>query len=163
MALKMEKPVAERISTAFPKLRNAAKALNTASDELTKAVSPVEAVLKSLNIGVPTWAQISGGDDPDGTYWSRDVGYTKVASTWCLAIRTTHGHHGYDQHDEEVWAFDGAPRWMRAEAIGKLPDLIEALVKRTEETTKSIQSKTKQASEIAEALVAAAKAETDEA
>lgn len=162
MALKIETPVAERISAAFPKLRIAAKALNTASDELGKAISPIESILKSLNIGVPTWAQITGSNDPDGSYWSRDVGYTKIASTWCIAIRSTSGHHGFDRHDEDVWPFNDAPRWLRSDAVGKLPDLIESLVKRTEETTKKIQGKTKQAAEIAAALTAAATVPADQ-
>lgn len=149
-------PIAERISATFPKLRAAAKALNTASDELAKAVSPIETVLKSLNLGVPTWAQISGSEEDDGSYWSRDVGYTKVASAWGLAIRTTNGDYSRDAHHEEVWSFNEAPRWMRIEAVGKLPDLLEEIIKRTEDTTKRIQAKTKQASEIAAALAAAA-------
>jgi hypothetical protein len=143
----------------FPKLRVAAKALNTASDETAKAVSPIESVLKSLNIGVPTWTQMSGNEDDDGAYWSRDVGYAKLNANWGLCIRTTNGHHGYDYHNEEVWEFNEAPRWMRIDAIAKLPDLIEALVTRTEDTAKKIKAKTKQASEIAAALVAAAQAE----
>ena len=54
VASKIETPIAERISATFPKLRSAAKALNTASDELARAVAPIESVLKALNIGVPT-------------------------------------------------------------------------------------------------------------
>ena len=41
---------------------------------------------------------------------------------------------------------------MRIEAIGKLPDVLERLVKQTEETTRSIKKKTAQASEIAHAI-----------
>lgn len=163
MPQKLEKPpVAERISAAFPKLRAAAKELNTASDELAKAIAPIEKILQPLSLGVTTWAQISGNEELDGQYWSRDVGYTKIAGEWRIAVRTTSGHHNFDHHDETEWAFNDAPRWMRIEAVTKLPDLLEQLVERVVDTTKKIRAKTKQASEIAEALAIAARAETDE-
>jgi hypothetical protein len=151
-----EVPLAERVSTAYPRLASAASELNKASDDLAKAIAPIETILSHLNLGVPTWVEISGSDDGSGRYWSRDVGYTKLSFKWGLAIRTTEGHHGFGEHSEEVWPFNEAPRWMRIDAISKVPDLIEALIKRTEETTKKIQGKTKQAAEIAAALAAAA-------
>jgi hypothetical protein len=90
------------------------------------------------------------------------VGYTKVGGDWGLALRTTNGHNSFeDSHREEVWPFNEAPRWLRVEGVGKLPDLLETLVKRADETTKKIQGKAKQASEIAAALAAAAEKQRD--
>jgi hypothetical protein len=153
--IKKEVPLAERISATFPKLRAAAKNINQASDELAKAVSPIEPILARLNIGVATWTKISGDEDEEGAYWSRDVGYCKLNSGWKLAIRTTHGHNGYDQHSEETWEFNDAPRYIRVEAIGKIPQLLDDIAARAEQTTRQILAKSKQASEIVEALTAA--------
>jgi hypothetical protein len=159
---KTQTPLAERIPAVVPKLRAAAKEIHKASDELGKALTPIETILKALNLGVATWTLIAGHDDEDGSYWSREVGYAKVKSSWGLAIKTTNGHHGYDVHSEEVWQFNEAPRWIRVDAVGKLPDLLEALITRTEETTKTLRAKTRQAEEIAALLTSAAQAPFEE-
>lgn len=162
MAAAKEIPLAERISATYPKLRSVAKDIHEASDELAKAIAPIEKILKKLNIGVPTWTMISGNDDDEGSYWSRDIGYTKLNAVWGLAIRTTSGYHNDpDSYSEDSWPFNDAPRWLRVDAIAKLPDLLETIVKRAEETTKKLRAKAKQASEIAALLQAAASALED--
>ena len=45
---------------------------------------------------------------------------------------------------------------MQIETVGKLPDLLEAIVKRTRDTTKKLRSKTEEARKLAEALAQAA-------
>ena len=55
-----------------------------------------------------------------------------------------------------MWLFNEAPRWMRAEAVGKIPDLLEALVKQAEDTTKKIKERTTQVQELAAAMSKAA-------
>jgi hypothetical protein len=57
-----------------------------------------------------------------------------------------------DEESVEAWLFNDAPRWMRIEAIGRIPDLLEWLLRQTQETTRSIQKKTAQASEIVQAI-----------
>ena len=42
----------DRISSAFRELADAATRLNTASDALAEAVSPIDAALKKLNLGL---------------------------------------------------------------------------------------------------------------
>ena len=56
----------------------------------------------------------------------------------------------------EIWLFKDAPQWMQIETVGKLPDLLEAIVKRTQDTTKKLRSKTEEARKLAEALAQAA-------
>ncbi len=51
-----------------------------------------------------------------------------------------------------MWAFNDAPRWMRIEAISKLPDLLEALLKQAVDMTQKIRKKTVQANELIEAI-----------
>jgi hypothetical protein len=43
---------------------------------------------------------------------------------------------------------------MRTEGVGKLPDLLDALLKQAEDTTKKLKAKILQANELAEAKVA---------
>lgn len=162
MALKVQKPLAERIPALVPKLHTAAKDVQKATNDLGQALAPIETILKALNLGVATWTTIAGHDDNDGSYWSREVGYTKLKSMWGLAIKTTTGHNHADIHNEEVWPFREAPRWIQVDAVGKLPDLLEALITRTEETTKTLRSKAKQAEEIAALLTATAQAPDSE-
>jgi len=45
---------------------------------------------------------------------------------------------------------------MRIQGVAKIPDLLEALVKNTEQTTQKIKTKTAEAKELAEALTKAA-------
>ena len=52
--------------------------------------------------------------------------------------------------------FGDAPRWLRILGVGKIPDLLEALIKSTEETTKKIKTKTAEANQLATAIAQAA-------
>ena len=146
-------PSAEIIQTSFKQLSKAAVDLNTASDELGRPISVCEAALKKLNLGISAWAEFSASRD-DGTYWwVRSIGYTQLKDRWGIALRTRGGHQAHSEEDtEESWPFNEAPRWMRIEAVAKLPDLLEALLKQAEDTTQKIRKKTAQANELAEAI-----------
>jgi hypothetical protein len=142
----------EKIGTKYKQLSHAAIDLNTASDELGKPIQIWEAALKKLNLGVSAWVEISHGRHEE-IWWDRGVGYTKLRDRWRIALRERDGNSYAPQEDsEEVWVFNDAPRWMRIEAVGKLPDLLDALLKRAEETTKTIRAKIEQANELAKAI-----------
>ncbi|HMD84038.1 MAG TPA: hypothetical protein VKO18_04985 [Terriglobia bacterium] len=155
MAIKRgaEPPPTERVQTAYKQLSLAANGLNTASDELGKAISVLDAALQKLNLGVSAWAPLAGNEDPPYTWWTRSVGYSKIGDKWGIALRKASGNYNYPEQDsEELWLFNDAPRWMRIEAVGKIPDLLEALLKEAEETTKKIRNKTTQVYELAAAM-----------
>ena len=122
-----------------------------------KAIASVEAVLKALRLGVPTWEQVTGHQDENGNYWSRDIGYTLSGDNWGLSLRSRSGNEfaDPDTYREEVWGFNDAPHWMRIQAIGKIADLLDTPIKRTDETTKQIQTKTPEVQEVAAALKSA--------
>jgi hypothetical protein len=142
----------ETVQKLYQSLSHAATDLNAASDELAKPIRVYEGALKKLNLGLSAWVDISSGDQ-DALWWDRSVGYTKFKDGWAIALRTRKGDYRYPEGDsEELWPFIDAPRWMRIEAVNKLPDLLEALLKQAEETTKKIKAKIAQASEIAEAI-----------
>ncbi len=149
----------ERVQASFTQLSSAAKDLNKASNELGQAITAIDNVLQRLNLGVPTWVKIHGGEDPytGMGYWSRDVGYAKVGNKWGIALRTVEGDRNFpDEEQCESWLFNDAPRWLRIEGIEKIPDLLEALIKNTEETTQRIKSKIDQANQLAGAIAEAA-------
>jgi hypothetical protein len=151
-------PPTERITSSFKQLAVASTDLNTAASQLGETISILDTALKTLNLGVSAWHQMAGNeDDETGSFWSRDIGYAKVGNQWGIAIRKTWGNENYDHYGEEVWLFNDAPRWMCIESIGKLPELFDDLIKRTEETTKKIKAKTVEAKELAAAITEAAK------
>lgn len=145
-------PSTQKVQTVYKQLSTAAVDLNAASDEFGKDVSLWDAALQKLNLGVSAWVELSGGVQ-ENLWWDRCVGYAKLKNWWDLVLRTRHGEYtAPDEDSEEIWAFNEAPRWMRIEAVGQLPDLLEALLKQAEATTEKIKSKTQQAYELAEAL-----------
>ncbi len=142
---------AERIVSSFKQLAVFSTDLNSAVDELCDNISPLDRALSKLNLGVSAWYQIAGHEDDDMTFWSRDIGYSKIGKDWHIAIRKTSGHEP-DVYHEEVWPFDEAPRWMQIESVGKIPDLFDELIKRTEDTIKKIRAKTIEARDLATAI-----------
>ena len=65
-----------------------------------------------------------------------------------------------DHHEEGPWLFNDAPREMRLRSVDKIPVLIQALGKEAANTTKKIQEKTKEVSELALAIEEAGKAKS---
>ena len=147
----------QRTEIAYKQLSKSASNLNLASDEFGKFIDVLDSTLQRLNLGVAAWVTITGGDDPQtADYWSRDIGYARIGRKWGIALRDRHGNYSDpDNENLEEWLFNESPRWLRIEAVGKVPDLLEALIKRTDETTTKIKSKTVQLQEIAGAIVAA--------
>jgi hypothetical protein len=150
----------QRVQESYKQLAQAALSLNSASDELGKAISVLDAALKKLNLGVSAWVTLSqndGGKQGQDWWWARQFGYTKVRDKWGVALRSVSGDHAYPDGDsEEAWLYNDAPRWMRTEAVAMIPDLLEALLKQAQDTTKGIEKKTAQALELAGAIDALA-------
>ena len=142
----------ERIVAAFAKLTESARNINAVSDELAKPIAAIEASLKRLNVGVACWTKINGGSD-GYAFWSHDVGYLRVKGEWCLAIQTSKGpEHSPEESIDEVWPFNEAPRYLRVQAVDKLPELIEALVEAADATAKRLKEKVAPAQELAAAI-----------
>src|ERR1035441_5238419 len=147
---------AERIVNSFRQLNVSSVNLHSAADELCDNLAPVNAALRQINLGVSAWHRIAGNEDENGWYWRRDVGYVQVGRKWGIALRRAEGNHGQGEHEEEIWLFPDAPRWMQIESVGKIPDLFDELITRTEDTIKKIKAKSIEAKHLAEALSAAA-------
>jgi len=144
----------DRITQSFKKLADSAAMLNLASDELGKAIEPIDAALKKLNLGVEEWYRYSGGSDPEsGCYWSRGIGYARVGRKWGLALEVASGEDSGEENSE-TWLFNDAPRWMRIEALDHIPELLERLVKKANKVAEEILKKSEQARELAATISA---------
>jgi len=149
-------PPTERVQTSYKQLSLAAINLNNASDELGKAISVLDAALKKLNLGISAWVEMTGSDN-GLNWWSRSIGYTKVGDKWGIALKDARGHFQHPEIDsEQTWLFSDGPRWMRTEAVGHIPDLLEALAKQAEDTTKKVEKRTARAYDLASAINEAA-------
>jgi methyl-accepting chemotaxis protein len=158
MAKKEAVPVSDRVSASFQKLSQSAEQLNAASDELGKAIAPIDAALKALNLGVPAWHKMAGSQSRDGLYWARYVGYSKIGRRWGIALSTVEGHEAADDENNEEWLFNDAPRWLRVEGIEHLPDLLEELARKAETTTAELAKSTAHAKELAATIATLAQA-----
>jgi prefoldin subunit 5 len=152
------------LSKSFQRLTESAARLNTASDELSKAITPIEAVLKKLNLGVSKWYTFAGSGnhlDVDGYYWSSEIGYAKVNGKWCIALAERSGYvQNPEQESETEWAFNDAPRHLRIRAVQEIPKLLDALVDEADKVTSVLQDETARAREVAETLTQLATAYT---
>jgi len=146
----------ERVNSSFSKLSSAAKDLNSVSDELGRAISAIDLVLQRLNLGVPSWVRVTGYSDEFANYQYREIGYSKINNKWGIALRTRQGNENDDDERSESWSFNDAPRWQRVEAVEKIPDLMDQLVKEAEATTKRIKDKIDHAKHLADAFEQAA-------
>lgn len=148
-------PPSERIAASFKELALVSPEVDSAAADLAKSISTLESYLRRLGIKVSAWHCIAGDDtDREGYYWSRDVGWSSIHNMWRIAIRKTSGNLNIDEHNEEIWTFADAPRWMAIEAVSKLPDLIETLIERTKETTEKLKARKKDADQLAAAIEA---------
>jgi hypothetical protein len=150
-----------RIASSFKQLAESSSDLNSAGDELCEVICAVETTLISISPKVAAWHTIASGGDDNGWYWHRDIGYAKVGKVWGIAIRTVREHDAIEHDEIETWIFKDAPRWMQIESVGKIPDLFDALIKRTQETAEKLRAKTVEARQLARALSDAV-AELDE-
>lgn len=141
----------EKIQAHFKALSSTASSLNTASDELARAVAVLDEALKKLNVGLTAWATFRTRDDDDfGLYDKDQIGYCKLNGKWGIALRRIWGNVDFDDHREDgPWLFNDAPRELRLNAVDGIPDLIEALGKEAFDTAKRVQEKTQQVRELA--------------
>src|SRR6266487_2710044 len=136
-------PVPPFIPEQIKRLEAAAAKLNAASDELSKPVVALNAVLKRLNVGVPAWYKYDGYFEENSTEYSKaEIGYAKVSGEWGICLREVSGFADDPTvEQEERWQFDDAPRKMRLKAIDHLGDLLCALVTEADTTAEQLLAK----------------------
>lgn len=143
----------ERLASAYQRLTASAAELATATDEFSKPIAELDEALAKLDLGLLTWQKVSGASDDYGNFWQRDVGYARIGRTWGLAIRKINGNDSDPQDASiEQWLFNEAPRSYRIEALDKLPDLLELLIKNADKTAKKLKEMAVDAKDLAMAV-----------
>lgn len=143
----------ERVSSSYRQLSLAASHLNLVSDELGKSIAVLDASLKKLNLGISTWSRLDRWEDALGNYSTRYLGYAKVNNRWGIALRTVAGNNTQPEDASvEEWLFNDAPRALRIEAVEKLPDLFENLIKEADVAIRKLKAQSLSARQLAAAL-----------
>ncbi|MEQ1910727.1 MAG: hypothetical protein ABMA15_18045 [Vicinamibacterales bacterium] len=143
----------ERVSSSYRQLSLAASHLNLVSDELGKSISVLDAALKKLNLGISTWSRLDRWEDAFGNYSTRYLGYAKVNNRWGIALRTVAGNNTQpEEATVEEWLFNEAPRSLRIEAVEKLPDLFDNLIKEADLAIRKVKAQSSSARQLASAL-----------
>jgi hypothetical protein len=143
----------ERVSSSYRQLSLAASHLNLVSDELGKSISVLDAALRKLNLGIASWLRLDRWEDAFGNYSSRYLGYAKVNNRWGIALRTVTGNNNAPEPAAiEEWLFNDAPRALRIEAIERLPDLFENLIKEADVAIRKVKAQTLSARQLAQSL-----------
>lgn len=138
------------VSRSFQRLAESAARVNAASDDLSKAVAPIDAALKRLGLGITVWHKYAGGVDPEGEFWEHRIGYTRIGRNWGLAISDVSGNINYSaSYDDEEWLFNDAPRAMRVKAVDHIPALLEKLVEQADKVASDLDQKAEKARHIA--------------
>jgi len=152
--------LAQRVANHYSLLSDAAKDLNSVSDELGKPISDVDNALKKLNLGVAVWVPIRHDDgSPDESWYrSEDIGYAKIGANWGICLRKANGDYQRPDEDqlEERWLFNDAPRTLRMSAIEKIPELLEKLSDEAVATAKQIRARLAEVQAVADAVKAVA-------
>jgi hypothetical protein len=121
------------------------------------SITTLDKVLQKLNLGITSWVTVSGYDQDNGPYDLNQLGYAKVGTAWGIALRTMKGHNLHEEsHREEIWLFNEGPRWLRIEALPRLPELFETLLKDVAAATKRVNEMSTFASEFALHMAATA-------
>jgi len=141
----------ERAAGSFKKLTDKSKELRGATLALATQLNKVEEMLQPLSL-VSAWCTIAHGhDDDSGYWWSRDIGYTVIRGRHYIALKTSSGDQN-EERSEEVWKFQDAPHWMQIESVSKIPDLLEVLIERVDQTITKMKAKTDEAASFVAAL-----------
>lgn len=132
----------DRLQNSLQELTSSADKLNSLSDELNKQVSDVESAVNKIGIGLTANVNTETWSDERGEeYDIWRICYEKHAGKWGFTIEHLWGHEGFEDSAElETWAFKDAPREHRLRAVEKIPDLIDALIKKSKEFATDIST-----------------------
>ncbi len=135
---------AAKLQASYQTLSTAASTLNAASDKFSEAVSALDAALNNLSPGVTAWVIVNTVSDEESPWmrYEQRLGFAKTNNRWGLSLCrvTINGNDGDKEDTTDAWLFNDAPRHLRIEAIGHVPDLVEALARQAEHTAKLVST-----------------------
>jgi hypothetical protein len=140
------------IQANLHKLSLAAKNLNELSDKLTAEVSEIEDTINKLNLGITAYVVFEAWSDDTGLErgaWRLEYG--KLMGKWGFIINysTEDLGRGPDNEFTENWLFKDSPREKRLRAVEKIPELLAALVKKSDEVATELNTRVKYVQDLA--------------
>src|SRR5712692_9516715 len=143
------------VEETLSKLAYVSDSLNKSSDSLSEQILEVESALQRYGLGVSVWVMISSWEVEVPVIGAMDtnvtrmlcLGYGKYCGKWGLLV---------SQCDDDVVPSEGnvsflreASRDVKLEAVGNLPDLLKALLKKATEVASEATAKAHVTREIA--------------
>lgn len=142
-----------KLRNSLHELASCADNLNSLSDQLTKQVTEIESSINKMGIGLTASVDTEKWSDENGeTYNIWRICYEKYSGKWGLTIEHLWGHEGFGEGDSETLPFKDAPREHRLRAVEKIPELIDALVKKSKDFASDISDTASYAEELAAAF-----------
>ncbi len=136
----------DSLAAALERAHAVAPKLAQATDKLNASLTSVERAIAELSLGVR--AEVDLSSDEDGSY--QRLVFSKDGKSWRLFVREG---HVIDPHPDEYTPLLNASRETRLTAVGKLKDLVDALVAAAEEECKRVEAKAAEADTIANNLM----------
>jgi hypothetical protein len=154
MTLPDSVPIPADVADAFERLKVAAAELNNVSNQLGVYISTLDVALQRLNLGIATWVRVDIAEDARGNFEEHEIGYSKVASKWGVALRVSEGNYEHDPEGgvQDTWLFNDAPRVLRIAAVDHLPALLKKLIDEATATAQRIEEKIGHAQRVVAAI-----------
>ena len=150
--------VSAQVESHLQQLSEAAESLNDLSDQLTKEIAKIESTLNGFGLGVEASVVVAVSSSDDGRYsttWR--LRYGKQGRRWGFLIeRVSEDASDQSQDEFESWLFGESPREHRIEAVTKIPELLDALLKKANYLKATIEGKVSYASGLAARISQAA-------
>ncbi len=144
----MNDPTLKRLSVL-------SRALNEASDRVSKQIAEVESALGALRLGVRAWVLVESSQESvesedvrtkERKYTSLthflSLGYTRHKGKWALVVAEGYEEFSDDEDPNRITPLLEARRDVKLAAVEKIPALLKAI---EEEGAKVAQEATKQA------------------
>ena len=131
-----------KLQSSLKELAASADTLNSLSDQLNAQVAEVESAVNKTAIGLTASVNTEDWADERGDrYDIWRICYAKHQNKWGFTIEHHWGLEGFEESNQsETWAFKEAPREHRLKAVAKIPDLIDALVKKAKEFASNVSA-----------------------
>jgi hypothetical protein len=146
----------DSVEATLSKLAYVSDSLNKSSDSLSAQILEVESALQRYCLGVSAWVMISSWDVEVPVIGAMDTNVTRMS---CLGYGKFCGKWGLLISECEDIPFEGnvsflreASRDVKLEAVGKLPDLLKALLKKATDMATEATAKAQVTREIAASL-----------
>jgi len=134
------------LSASIENLHNTSSKLNELSDRLSATVQAIETTLgKTYSLGLPANVKVESKTDEGGLTTVQFLGYERIGSKFRLSVTWA---SDYDPENPTVKPWSDCARDIKLATIQKLPELIESISKRSDDSIEALISANKIAEEV---------------